>query len=315
MKTTAMERSVDVVIVNWNTGSLLGECLASIASHTSERSLVRDVVVVDNASDDGSAETPSPDGLSVRWIRNADNRGFGRACNQGAATGDAPFLLFLNPDTRLEPGSLSVPVGYLLEPENHAVAIAGVQTVHEDGSVSRTCARAPGWGSMLLQSLGLDRAPGLRSKGYMMREWPHHETRQVDHVIGAFYLVRRDVFDALGGFDEDYFVYLEDLDLSMRVKARGLRCVFLATARVYHAEGGSSKNIKARRLFYSLHSRMLFAEKHLSLPGRVPVLISTLLLEPLIRILRAVMTLSFADAVSTLKGYQMLYGRLLTRSS
>ena len=133
--------SVHVVIVNWNSGAQLAECLQSFAAVADDGVAAR-VTVIDNASADGSCDGLSaPVPLTV--IRNADNRGFAAACNQGAAGSDADFLLFLNPDTRLMPGSLAGPVRCLGAPEHRTVGIAGIQLLDADGEVARNTARTP----------------------------------------------------------------------------------------------------------------------------------------------------------------------------
>jgi GT2 family glycosyltransferase len=116
-----------------------------------------------------------------------------------------------------------------------------------------------------------------------MSDWAHDETRIVDHVIGAFYLIRRDVFERLGGFDERFFVYLEDLDLSMRIGAAGGKCLYAADATAHHAGGGTTRSIKATRLFYSVRSRLQFAEKHLGAASNGVVWAAALTIEPLLR--------------------------------
>jgi hypothetical protein len=153
--------------------------------------------------------------------------------------------------------------------------------------------------------LGLDRI--ARMPSHLMEEWDHTTTRDVDHVMGAFYLVRRRLFEQLHGFDERFFVYLEDLDLSIRVRDAGYRIVFLAEARTFHKGGGSSERVKATRLFYSLHSRIQYGFKHF---GRLPaaaLLAGTLVLEPPIRVAVALATGAPADAFHTLRATAQLW--------
>src|SRR5436190_4210464 len=126
--------SVHVVIVNWNSGAQLRECLASFAVISSEDAVIARVTVVDNASSDGSCDGLEA-GASLTVVRNAENRGFAAACNQGAASTDAEFILFLNPDTWLMPGSVSEPTRYLRAPEHKSVGIVGIQLVDANGHV------------------------------------------------------------------------------------------------------------------------------------------------------------------------------------
>jgi len=240
-----MERaSAHVVIVNWNSGAQLRECLQSFAA-TLDDAVATRITVVDNASTDGSCEgleTPVP----LALVRNAENRGFAAACNQGAAGSDAEFLLFLNPDTRLMPGSLSAPASYLQAADNAAVGIVGIRLLDAAGQVARNTARAPTAWSMIGNSLGLDRLLPAVFPPHFVTDWRHDETRAVDQVMGAFFFVRRTVFAALGGFDERFFVYYEDLDFALRGRARGWSSVYLATAQAFHKGQGTTQGASER---------------------------------------------------------------------
>jgi GT2 family glycosyltransferase len=180
-----------------------------------------------------------------------------------------------------------------------------VQLLDEAGHVSRSCARFPSAVGFAAHAVGLDRFfPRL---GHFMAEWDHAQTRQVDQVIGAFFLVRRNLFEALHGFDERFFVYFEEVDLSYRARQTGWRSVYLADAQAFHAGGGTSNQVKARRLFYSLRSRLLYAFKHFSWMGAFAVLLATLLVEPLSRSALALMRRSWVGLKETWAAYGMLW--------
>lgn len=296
-----MDRAcVHVVIVNWNSGAQLRECLRSFAAIAADAVTAR-ATVVDNASQDGSCEgLEAPVPLAI--VRNADNRGFGAACNQGAAGSDAEFLLFLNPDTRLLPGSFAEPVRYLRGRENEKVGIVGIQLADPDGHVARNTARAPTAWSMVGNSVGLDRLVPRLLPPHFVTDWAHDDTRVVDQVMGAFFLVRRSLFEALGGFDERFFVYYEDLDFSVRARAQGWRSVYLATAQAFHRGQGTTEGATARRTFYFCRSRILYARKHLGALGAFAVTCTTLMLEPLARLAAAP-----RSAGNTLCAFAMLW--------
>ncbi|MEW6414089.1 MAG: glycosyltransferase family 2 protein [Pseudomonadota bacterium] len=303
---------IDIVIVNWNAGKLLAEALASVAAH--HEGVVDAVVVVDNASTDNSLELleAQKEGLpfALRIVRNAENCGFGAACNQGAALVHSEFILFLNPDTRLFADSLSVPLAFMEAAQNQSVGICGIQLIDEHEKVSRSCARFPTPRMFLSKIFGLDRLfPGL-FKSHFMEEWGHKENREVDHVIGAFFLLRRRLFEQLNGFDERFFVYLEDLDFSLRAKKSGWASYYLADARAYHKGGGTSEQVKARRLFYSLRSRTLYGYKHFTPTQATLLLVSTLCFEPLSRLSFNLLQGAFKSASETISGYLMLYRAL-----
>ncbi len=303
---------VSIVIVNWNANSQLADAIASIARH--HRNLVSSVIIVDNAStDDSLNQAEALQNLPFRplIIRNSQNMGFGKACNLGAQHAKSDYLLFLNPDAVLYADTLPIALAYMENPANAKVGICGVQLLDDSGHVARSCARFPTVLGLVAHAVGLDRfIPRL---GHFMAEWGHAHTRQVDHVIGAFFLVRRDLFDALQGFDERFFVYLEDLDFSRRAHQAGWRSVYLVEAQAFHAGGGTSNQIKARRLFYALRSRLLYAFKHFSKLGAVAVLLTTLLVEPVSRSVLALLRFSGGGLKETWIAYGLLNAWLYQR--
>lgn len=295
---------IDIVIVNWNSKHLLSNCLESIQRNAD--GLVCNVIVVDNASTDGSANALSLSGVSLKIIRNKENLGFGNACNQGAAGSMADFILFLNPDTELFAGALRMPYEFMSDPTHESVGICGIKTVDENGVVQRHCRKFPGSVNYLAQALGIDRIPGFRFLDRHLSDWDHQSTATVDHVIGAFYFVRRSLFERLDGFDSRFFMYFEDQDFSLRTKKMGYSSVYLSSAKAFHACGGSSHQVKAHRLFYSLSSRLLYSQKHFSTLGMTIVYISTFLIEPWTRIILSLKRQKYDDLRAVIKGYVML---------
>ena len=293
---------ISIIIVNWNAGAQLRTCIDSIAQYGAD--LVKQTIVVDNGSVDGS-DASVEDLPNVTLIRAGANLGFGKACNLGAQHAKSDYLLFLNPDAALYAETLPKALAYMQEPANAKVGICGVQLLDETGHVSRSCARFPSVASFAAHAVGLSRF--IPSLGHFMAEWDHAQTRQVDHVIGAFYLIRRVVFESLNGFDEHFFVYLEDLDLSCRASQAGWDTIYLADVQAFHAGGGTSNQVKSRRLFYSLRSRSQYAFKHFSWFGAVVVLLATLFVEPLSRSALAVVQGSWSSLKETWAAYGMLW--------
>jgi GT2 family glycosyltransferase len=297
---------VDIVLVNWNAGDQLRACLASIPAGDPRYRIER-VVIVDNASTDDSLSGLEGMGPPVTIIRNAENRGFGAACNQAAEDSGADYLLFLNPDTRLEPTSLARPLAHMEDKRNSEVGVCGIRLVDEQGVTGRNCTRLPAPMHFFAQMTGLDKMLPKRFPSHFMNEWDHAESRDVDHVMGAFYLIRQPLFRELGGFDERFFVYLEDLDLSWRVRKSGRRIHYLADARAYHKGGGTSEQVKAARLFYALRSRNLFGFKHFHWTVATLLMLGTLMVEPLARIALAAAKRSPSGIKETLAGYAALW--------
>lgn len=299
---------VDIVIVNWNAGEQLAQCVASVARFVD--GAIADVILVDNASTDGSVDGLEAFHLSLQVIRNAENLGFARACNQGATFGSAPYILFLNPDTCLFEGSIQTALAFLETPEKTSVGICGIQLLDENNRVARTCARFPTLARLSAQALGLNKLPGCKSLGTRMKAWDHSKSRTVDQVIGAFFLVRRRVFDALQGFDERYFVYFEEVDFSYRARLINCKSVYLSEAQAFHAGGGTSRQVKAARLFYSLRSRLLYGFKHFPLWQAWALMGVTLLIEPVARFSFCAIQGQWKSVRNTMHGYRLLWGAL-----
>jgi hypothetical protein len=301
---------LDIVIVNWNSGIHLRKCLDSIGGSKGDSYTLGRVVVVDNASGDGSAEGSGDPGFQLELVRNRINRGFAAACNQGAKGSDADYLLFLNPDTRLFEDSLDKPIAFMEDTNNRKIGIAGIQLTDDRGQVHRSCTRFPKPRHFVSQMLGLDRLFPQHFPSHFMTTWDHRESRKVNHVIGAFYLIRRKLFEKLRGFDERFFVYLEDLDLSYRAFMADWQAFYLADAKAYHKGGGTSEQVKAIRLFYALRSRILYGYKHFRRWLAAGLMLGTLLLEPLARIGLAIFMRSPEAMKETAKAWEYLWRNL-----
>ncbi len=302
--------NADVIIVNWNSGQWLSRCICSIAYYGKDN--VEKVVVVDNGSRDGSDAVICPE-LALDIVRTGRNLGFGRACNLGAHRGRAPYILFLNPDAALLPDTLHTAISFMERPENAGVGVCGAKLIEEDGIVQRHCARFPTPTVLLAAASGLATLFPRLIPGLHDREFDHLSSRPVDHVIGAFYLIRRHLFERLGGFDEQFFVYLEDLDLSARVHQAGYGVFYLAEAVGLHRGGGTSEQVKPQRLAYALESRIVYAFKHFTPASALAVAMVTLGVEPFPRLIRAVSRRSLTDARETGRGFVLLWGRVLRR--
>jgi N-acetylglucosaminyl-diphospho-decaprenol L-rhamnosyltransferase len=298
--------TLTIVIVNYNTGEQLSECVASIADTVPSDLDVR-VVIVDNASTDGSLRRLRRVPRALEVVQSPVNLGFAAACNLGARACSSDYLLFLNPDTRILPGSLTAPLSFLEDPGNAGVGIVGIKLFGTSGEVNRTCTRFPTPAGFLKKTVGLDRLWPRRFRTHEMTEWDHAESGLVDHVVGAFYVVRRSVFEELKGFDERFFMYLEDVDFSLRARRHGWRTYYLAEAQAFHKEGGSSQSVKARRLAYSLTSRLRYSVKHFPPRPAAAVIAATLVLEPVTRIVWALARASFSEAGEALQGHALMW--------
>jgi N-acetylglucosaminyl-diphospho-decaprenol L-rhamnosyltransferase len=253
---------LDVVIVNWNTGRYLRECLTALAASSQTQFTPGLVTIVDNGSRDDSldrlAALPSP----LRIVRNTENRGFAAACNQGAREGSAEYVLFLNPDTRVSRDALDRTVAFMHDRANDVIGICGSRVVGESGSEEFSCARFPTLWMVTAKMTGLARIFPQWIPRQRLDPRELQTSRAVDQVIGAYFMIRRGLFAALGGFDERFFVYFEEVDLAYRSRQLGHPSYFLHDATVYHIGGVSSDHVRGTRLFYSLRGRTEYARKH-----------------------------------------------------
>jgi N-acetylglucosaminyl-diphospho-decaprenol L-rhamnosyltransferase len=306
-----MSKRIGVVIVNWNSGSSANACVRSLDSIPGAADLLEAVVVVDNASEDGSADLAACQTIDLKILRNGTNLGFAAACNQGARLLESDYLLFLNPDTRVSRESLIGTVAALESPLGNRIGIVGPRLLDDAGSVARSCCRFPNPLSLCLELTGLDRLLRRHPWGCRMREFDHLTSREVDHVIGAFFLVRREVFVQLNGFDETFFLYFEDLDFSLRAQRAGWRSWYCAEAVAQHSGGICSRRIPGRRLFYSWSSRILFVRKHCSRLTLAIVALGTLIVEPVARVFFALCGLSLSQVRWVLSAYSLFLKSLV----
>lgn len=307
-----MTPSVDVIIVNWNAGSVLPRSVDSVVRSMSN-AFRANIVLIDNASADDSLDRVTTVGGPVRIIRNELNRGFARACNQGAAGSRADYLLFLNPDVVLEPDALAASIAFMHCDAQRDVGVVGIQLVGANGEIMRTCTRRPTAVDFVNTVLRLDRvSPWFTT--HRLLGWDHRQTCEVGHVTGAFYLVRRAVFEQVGGFDEQFFAYYEDLDFSVRAYHAGWRSVYLAGVRAYHRGGWQSDVGRAWRLCHDWRSRIQYAHKHFGPSATTAVVLGTLVVEPLVPIASAILTRSLRPVKEALRAYGLMCRSLARRS-
>jgi hypothetical protein len=243
---------VSVVIVNYKVLPNLRQALQSLCE--TENPGVVEVIVVDNDSSDGSAEVIGREFPEVKWIQLKQNIGFGKACNVGAKNAAGEYLLFLNPDTIIARDTLSIALNFMREhPE---AGIVGPKLLNADGTMQPGCRRGfPTPWAAVSHFFGLSRLfPESKLFGHYHQTWKNpDESCTVDAISGSFMFMRRELFERIGGFDERFFMYGEDLDLCWRVKEAGSAVWYHPVMRVIHLKGKSS----ARRL---LQSRIAFYE-------------------------------------------------------
>jgi len=222
--------------VNYNGGNLLRQCVESVlhAAHPDD-----ELVVVDNASTDGSIETIAQDFQGVRIVRNKTNLGFGGGNNLGAQHAQGDYLAFLNPDTTVEPGWLDPLIASLDATPQAGLATPRILLMDAPDTIN-TCGN-----NMHYTGLTLCRGMGFPADTYQTSD-------EVSAVSGAAFVVRKTLFHTLGGFDESFFLYMEDTDLSLRTRIAGYQCLYVPTSVVYHSY---RLRFGPRKTYYQEHGR------------------------------------------------------------
>jgi GT2 family glycosyltransferase len=238
--------TLSIVIVSYNSRDLLGQCLKSVA----EQTLVdHEVIVVDNASADGTPSLVAEGHPDVRLIANSDNLGFAAANNQGLKLASGRYKVLLNPDTLLRDGTLDRMVEYLdAHPE---VGIVGARMVEADGSLRRYETWYPSLFSYLANPI-------------MLRMWGDQGNSEVDFVSGSCLMIRQETMGQIGLLDERFFMYAEDADWCLRANRAGWKVYHCAEARLFHLAGGSSGRDAAARVVNIRQAKLYFFKKHYS---------------------------------------------------
>lgn len=296
---------ISIVIVNWNYGHGVRLLVKTIIDQFANYEWRPQIIIVDNNSSDGSVEILRTLSDDVTIIASSVNHGFAGGCNLGCGEAIYPLILFLNPDTIVDRKTIVECVEFMNHPKNSRVGVLGIQLVNEGGLVTRSSARFPRASMFLLQNLGVTRF--LPALGHTMSEWPHDQTREVDQVIGAFFLTRREVYDRLGGFDERFFVYFEEVDYAYRARKIGYSSVFFAGAQAFHEGEGTTAKIKGRRLFYLLRSRILYGKKHYNALENLLNILNTLIVEPASRTGYLLVSGRKSELPALREGFGLLY--------
>ena len=294
---------IDIVIVNWNSGDYLKKCIGSIFTSVGIP-LIKSVIIIDNNSKDYSLENISVNN-QIHIVLNSENFGFAKACNQGFKMCTAEYVLLLNPDTMLHPDTLAQSVAFMSG--HKEINILGAALLDDEGKLAPSCSRFPSPLRIFFDASGLSKiAPKIFTPATIMTDWSHKESRIVDQVMGAFMFMRKNIFEKNGYFDERFFVYYEEVDFCKRLSLLGGKIFYFNEIKVVHSGEGTTKSVKAFRLFLSLRSRLLYAKKHFSFLGYTLVWGSTFIIEPVSRTIFLLFKGSFKEIKETLKGFKYL---------
>lgn len=251
---------VSVIIVNWNARDYLLQCLASLSKEVCRYPM--EIIVVDNASTDGSPEYVTAQYPEVRLIRNMENLGFAKANNMGISISSGKYICFINSDVKALPGCINRLIEYCEEyPE---CGMVGPRIIGADGLLQRSCRGFPSVWNMFCRAVALDRF--FKDKklftSYALNNWPHDSLRAVDILSGCFWLVSRQALSEVGLLDEVFFIYGEDMDWCKRFWNKGWRVVYVPWAEAIHYGGASSSNSPVRFYIEMQRANLQYWKKH-----------------------------------------------------
>ncbi len=256
------EQKVDlsVIILSYRVPELLRNCLKAVFNSVSGYSF--EVIVVDNDSKDGSAEMVESEFLQAKLIRNQNN-GFAKGNNAGLKEASGRYILFLNPDTEVDTNVFQECLSFM--DQHSKVGMLGCKLVKADGSIDHASKRGfPNPWNALVYFLKLDKL-FPKSKffgGYDLTFMSEDTAGEVDSLVGAFMLTRRSVVEKVGGWDEDFFMYGEDIEYCYRVKEAGFKVYYFPKVTTIHYKGQSSKKIPTFTLYHFHRSMWIFYKKH-----------------------------------------------------
>lgn len=248
--------NIAVVVLAYNSGDAILDCIASVVSQDPS-----EVVIIDNASTDSAPARLRERFPQLRIVRNERNIGFAAAANQGIRQTRAPYVLLVNPDAELRPGALAA-LERALDEQKRA-GVVGALVRNPDGTIQPTRRRFPSlWQSILHGTLGVVRPDNPGTRAYTLVDASLDRLCRVDWVAGTAMAVRREAFEAVGGFDEAFFFFVEDVDLCKRMAIGGWEVWFQPAAEVVHAWGGSWTRRPLRFLWLHQWNLFRYVRKH-----------------------------------------------------
>jgi N-acetylglucosaminyl-diphospho-decaprenol L-rhamnosyltransferase len=249
---------LSLIIVSWNVRDFLAACLDSIRANAGD--LAFEVIVVDSASTDNTVEMIGEHYSWVNLLPQTSNVGFTRGNNIGLSVAQGRHLMLLNPDTEVIGDALPRMVRYL--DERVEVGIAGPHTLNSDGTTQSTRRRFPTLLTAIFESTWLQKyAPHRLLDHFYVRDIADTDTADVDWVQGSALMIRREVYEQIGGLDEQYVMFSEEMDWCKRAKEAGWRVVYVGDARIIHHGGKSTEQVSALKHIYFQHSKLRYFRK------------------------------------------------------
>ena len=256
-----MKRKISIVIVNYRVKDLLKECLNSILS--SKGKMDNEIIVIDNNSKDGSVELLKREFPEVRLLENLQNKGFSFACNQGIKKSSGEYILLLNPDTIFPQRDFGKMIEFM--DSNQKAGICGPEMVDGRGELLYSCRSFPTFLTSISSSQSLlERIfPGNPlSRKYLLKDIDHSRIQEVDWVSGSCLFARKKMLDEIGFLDEDFFIYVEDVDLCYRAHRAGWKVFYFPQVTFIHRVGQSTAQDRFKSKLEHHRSMWIFAKKH-----------------------------------------------------
>lgn len=244
---------LSIAIVSWNTAEITRQCLNSVFAHPPEAPF--EVWVVDNASTDDSVASIRASYPQVKLLTNETNVGFAAANNQAIRRCTGELVLLLNPDTIVHDGALTRLVQFM-DAQPRAGA-CGARLFNADGSLQHSCYPAPTLGRELLRMFHLD-----GRVRYRMDAWPIDAPREVEVLLGACILARREILETIGLMDERYFMYSEEVDLCYRIAQAGWKLYWVPGAEIVHLGGQSTRQVRTEMFLRLYQGKLMYIRKH-----------------------------------------------------
>lgn len=254
---------LSIIIVNYNVKEFLQNLIHSIEK--ASLNLSKEIIIVDNASDDGSVDFIKEKFPQVKLLANQKNLGFGKANNIGSKHAIGKYILFINPDAIVAEDTFEKMIQFF--EKNPDAGLAGCKILNPDGTLQLACRRSfPGPWTSFTKVTGLSTLfPNSKIFArYNLTYLDENKTYEVDAISGSFMMMRKEVFEKVGGFDEQFFMYGEDLDLCYRIQKTGVKVFYIHSTQIIHYKGESTRrsSLDETKVFYS--AMHLFVKKHLS---------------------------------------------------
>jgi len=252
---------LSIIIVNYHNSPMLGDCLESL--NRTIQKIKFEIILIDNSSKDDGLASILKRYPNTQLIDNSKNVGFARANNQGAKTANGDFLLFINPDTIMTEGAIESMLDYIRS--DSSIGIIGPKVLNLDQTIQYSCRKFPTiWAGLFNRySLMTRLFPNNRySRDYLMLDYDHNSIRSVDWVSGCCMMTPVSIFRRTNGFDENYFLFIEDVDLCQIMRKENYRVDYLPSAKIFHKISSSNARIASQTIIKRHKGMIYYYKKH-----------------------------------------------------